>query len=541
MPKNNERLFVGFEAGTGREVWIPYFHMLVAGTTQKSGKTTVLKTLARQAAANGYKILIFDSKSNAVEFEGFGEEIPICLRETTDSLTLLGLCESIMGRKLPSQYLATLSRVAERAKDFKGVLENAQIMERKTHSPFVQDVARVLIELLTRLIAQTADKVTTATLELKYPINRITMNKFALEGQQMIIKTAFEDALNYEKVIVILDEASKFCPQKYRSACDRAINHFVTQGAITQAFLWMSTQYLATTSKDQMKAMDVKLLGRQSHDTECEHTIDLVPRTDLKITNDTVMGLKLGHFIVVADETVRIVYTCPENADRHECQEVALGKRQPENIHYRLSRLLSDDEVRALNKMHKDDKVIRIEVPPEPAPPPPPPPPRVELPQKKIDETPARRKPSPTGKPLPGPLGERMELLEHNIEALRQRLIAIEQDITKFNASQGKIDVALENAQTEIVVAKTVTHLKATDADNRGKILMLAKEGFFKDQWHPLRKVVQAFEARPWTADDNLIKKELYAMTKDGVLAVKQNSSREYLYTLNANVTFTEA
>jgi hypothetical protein len=879
MAKDEERLLVGFEVGTGREVWIPFFHMLTAGQTQKSGKSTLLKTLAQQAIEKGYKILIFDTKYNMTELEGFGQEIPICLRETTDALTLLGLLESVFTRRLPAQYLATLSRLTERAGTFKEVLEHAEVMERKTNSPFIKDVARNIVELLTRLIAQTADKVTSPNLELKYPINRITMNKFALEAQQMIIKTAFEDALNYEKVIIILDEASKFLPQKYRSACDRAINHFVTQGAISGDYMWMgslpgdeviivkidgkiqvmsfqemwnlpgekrllpygcegnqenilsqyvavpgpnrrgrsgrwvqvnkvfrhpfrgqlynittgnanvsvsgnhqimtaskaqlkraeelklddmlatwwhhfqdendlfvgnedlawlygffaaegwinagrqvllsnnnrdllekssriilenfhlhaeilpkrkntyslqvtsprlhdyfkqrfydtsmsdkyrsntkrvpteilnapalvkkaffngyvrgdgtfdrnylrsvtsvskllilgvlylwsslqpdeksrhfslyskipigknkntqytlgfnktneerkdkrrikqihlsqsagflydlevettdhtfyagignirvhNTQYLATTSKDQMKAMDVKLLGRQSHDTECEHTIDLIPRTELKITNDTVMGLKLGHFIVVADEKVKIAYVCPENADRRECQEVALGKRQPEDIHYRFAKLLTEEEVKELSKKHASDQIITIETPGPPPPPPLPPialdikplpPPGVETAQKKLETNPEpeqkvkRKKP---GKPMP--LDDRLELIENNIEALRQRMIPIENAFTQITK--------LETIRLKIRVRPIWKRLNFTTQTIGGKILILAKEGYFNTE-HPLREVIAEIQRHHWTVSQpqsvsnalqDLVAKQIIASRKVG-------------------------
>ena len=126
MMVDKQRLFLGYEAGTGKEVWIPIFHMLIAGQTQKSGKTSTLKMLAHQVVLKGYKVLIFDSKANMQEFNNFGQEIPICLRETTDSLTLLGLLESVFTRRLPAQYLATLSRITQNADTFKKVLENAE-------------------------------------------------------------------------------------------------------------------------------------------------------------------------------------------------------------------------------------------------------------------------------------------------------------------------------------------------------------------------------------------------------------------------------
>ena len=508
--------------------------------------TTLMKTLAKQAVEQGYKILVFDTKQTLADFETFGQEIPICLRETTDSLTILGLLESIMGRKLTMQY-ATLSRVSENAATFKDVLHNAEELEEKAHSGFIKDAARVLIDLMERLIEQTEGRETTPKLELKYPINRITMNKFSLEGQQMIVKTALEDALDYEKLIIMLDEASKFLPQKYRSACQRAINHFVTQGAATGDFLWMTTQFLATTSKDAMKAMDIKILGRQSHDTECQHTLDLIPKTgDQKFTQDSVMQLKLGHFIVVAENWVKVVYTVPENADKRECLEVALGKREPKNIHYRYTGLLTAEDLRKIDKEKRKTEVIRIEAPekkvqkiePQKVAP------IIARKEEKPKEEPKKEqlkkllRPPYSGKPPQfQPWNERFELLENNLEAVRTRVVDIEKIVNGIHQFVPlNQNITLEQGHTQIHVERAIKQVKVSDETNRGKIITLAQEGFFK-VYHPLREVVKALEDHHWTVNSNSIKLELYTLTKEQILG-QITENKEYKYILAPNVHF---
>jgi intein/homing endonuclease len=495
-------------------------------------------------------IRVHNTKQNRADFDTFGEEIPICLRETTDSLTILWLLESIMRRKLSQQY-ATLTRCADGTKNFQEVLDNAIELEANSRPGFIKDAAKVLIDLLQRLIDQTKNRDTTPKLELKYPINRITMNKFSLEGQQMILKTAFEDALEFEKLIMVLDESSKFLPQKYHSACGQAINFFVTQGAVSGDFLWMSTQFLATTSKEQMKAMDVKILGRQSHDTECEHTLDLIPKIGgQKWSNENIMQLKLGHFVVVAENLVKTVYTVPEYADRRECHEVALGKREPKDIHYRYTDLLTADEVQLL--LRKKTEVIEIEAP-EPLP-------KkaetanvvkatlvkeektevkvVEVPKEEVEKEPLikRRKPSLTGKPLSGPWGERIELLEANMEGIRQRVVDIE---TSLQAGDSHTSVG--QVHTQISLEKTVKQVKITDDTIRGKILTLAKEDFFKS-YHPLRDVVRSLEDHHWTVVPSTVQNELRDMVEDQILGCKKQKGQkgEFLYTLTPNVHFTD-
>jgi hypothetical protein len=49
MPKKT--ILLGFEAGTGAEVKIPFHHTIVTGTTQLSGKTTTLEALVSRSGA----------------------------------------------------------------------------------------------------------------------------------------------------------------------------------------------------------------------------------------------------------------------------------------------------------------------------------------------------------------------------------------------------------------------------------------------------------------------------------------------------------
>jgi hypothetical protein len=112
----------------------------------------------------------------------------------------------------------------------------------------------------------------------------------------------------------------------------------------------MSTQFLATTSKNQMKATDIKILGRQSHDTECEHTLDLIPNLGVKLKNENIMQLKLGHFYVVAENWVKLVYMCPSDAEPGECRQVAMGKRDPSDLHYRYTGLVTAETLKTIKK-----------------------------------------------------------------------------------------------------------------------------------------------------------------------------------------------
>jgi len=328
-------LFVGYEVGTAKPIVVPVFFMLVTGQTQLSGKTTLLKALASQVVDEGFTVLIIDSKTNYNDYENFGVSVQVCLRESTDPLILLGLLESIFERKMTKEY-ATLITCCEGAQSLEDIYRNAETLAADSNPGFQQNACKMIMDILARLQEQTRMFKTVPELTLNEgKINRMSINDFMISGQQMIVKTVFEDALpKYKKLILILDEASRFLPQKWGSACQKAVQAYVTQGGITKQFMWIGTQFLATTSKDAMKTMDVKLLGRQSHNTECEHTLALIPYGKGTFTNDSIMRLKVGHFIVVNPNSVTTAYACPEYADPEECQEVALGSRDPKDVTY---------------------------------------------------------------------------------------------------------------------------------------------------------------------------------------------------------------
>lgn len=330
-------LFVGFEVGSGVEVEIPIFHTLTTGQTQLSGKTTVQKTLARALAGLDYKVLVIDTKENLEDYRGFGEEIPICLRESTDPLVLLPMLESIFQRRLPTGYYSVLCELTGGTKTYSEVIKRAKEKEKSARSGWVQGACRTLYDLLERLEEQLTKVETVEHLELPYPINRLVLNQFPQASQQLFVKNAFEDVLRIHnrRSIPMLDEAYKFIPQYWGSACAKSIQDAITQTAGTETYVYLATQYLATTNKSPLKACAVRLLGTQDHKTEAQHTLDLIPFKGVA-TLDDIMTLPLGTFFVSTKKWAKRTYFVPYSVPRHIGQEVALGKKTSEFVkeHY---------------------------------------------------------------------------------------------------------------------------------------------------------------------------------------------------------------
>ena len=356
----NQTLFVGFEHKSGDEVKVPIFHTLVTGQTQLSGKTTCLKTFAKQLSELDYKVLIFDTKENKEDYENFGEEIPVSLRESTDALVLLPLLESVFRRRLPTGYYSVLCDITGGTKTFEEVIKKAKEKEKTARSGWVQGACRTLYDLLERLQDQLSKVETVPHLELPYEINRMVLNQFPQASQQLFVRNAFEDILHIHNIrtIPMLDEAYKFIPQKWSSACAKPIQDAITQTAGTDTYVYLSTQFLAPTNKDPLKACAVRLLGTQDHSTEARHTLDLIPFKGI-CTVDDIMTLPLGHYIVTTKKFAKLTYFLPLGVPTSIGKEVALGKKTSEFVrdHYlKPSRLLEEDEEMYRQKFEEEKR-----------------------------------------------------------------------------------------------------------------------------------------------------------------------------------------
>ena len=306
-------MYLGMDLKTGEDVQLEIFHTLFTGQTNLSGKTTTIKALIPEALKLGYTILVFDTKEIRREWEGY-HDIPLCYQPTTDPLVLIGLLEGIFERRI-TNYYSTLSRVTSSAKTLEDVISNTEKMEEQSHVGFIKDACHTLADLLARLNRELRGLRLSTKLELKQGVlNVMPINSLSPEAQQLVIKTAFEELLRHHnhKVIAIIDEAFKYLPQKYSSACKRPVQDVVTQGAGTKLFVWLATQFIAPTDKDAMKACAVKILGRQDVKEELEATQEKIPGGSGLFKKQQIMTLQPGQFIYVSlSEPPRMVYVFP--------------------------------------------------------------------------------------------------------------------------------------------------------------------------------------------------------------------------------------
>jgi len=536
-----------FSVPSGEPVEIEPFHYAIVGQTQFSGKTTLIKRLATWAEDRGFRILIFDTKETVEDYSGFGREVPVCLRETTDSFVLIGLLESMFRRRL-TPYYATLSRLTEGAGGFQDIISRAKEMEAKTRSSWLRDACRVLYDLLERLQAETSKVKTVPALQLHEGINRMVINDFSLEAQQLIVKNAFEDALRRykRKLILVLDEAFKFIPQGYSSPATRAVMQVITQGAKTGLYTWISTQFLAVTDKDPLKACAIKFLGTQDHTTEIKHTLDLIPEARGRFSKDDIMRLKLGHWILVRKRPpdVRVVYAVPAGVPSSVGRKVAVGAFTPEHVRDVYLKKKEIDEDLVWKEKYEEEKRRREECEREFAR-------QLEFLTKKARDQAYREAMRKVDEIKKQWNVEEMQktiaaLKDHNNE-LKARIQELEDQLKAFNELREALMKILPMPRVQISESEFVPSeisvvtgrpairvkverkpLNLTDKDLHGKIAIVYAEGALGDGWFSVSDVVKAFQRHAWKRDPR-ISKALDDYTQWGYLE-KKYAGRKPIY-----------
>lgn len=126
---------------------------------------------------------------------------------------------------------------------------------------------------------------------------------------------------------MVIPEAWKFLPQKYSNPCKRSVESFIRQGAANRNYVWIDSQDMAGVDKGPLKQSSTWILGYQSERNEVKHTLDQValPKK-LKPTEDQVMNLKTGHFLLSSYDGCGEVYVQPAWMDDETALKIATGE-----------------------------------------------------------------------------------------------------------------------------------------------------------------------------------------------------------------------
>ena len=89
-------ILLGWEVGTGKRVDLPLHHTVIAGMTQKAGKTTSLEAIISRS---GLKAVAFKTKRGESGFSNYNTILPY-YKTRTDWMYLESLLNAALGEKV---------------------------------------------------------------------------------------------------------------------------------------------------------------------------------------------------------------------------------------------------------------------------------------------------------------------------------------------------------------------------------------------------------------------------------------------------------
>jgi len=325
-----EKIKLGYEIKTGKEVNIVPSHLIVTGITQLSGKTTTLEALIKRS---GLKAVIFKTKIGEKSFTE-GTEIAPFFRDRSDYEFVKSLIEAYAKEKLFLEK-GTLMRLC------KGSVSLIEIKKRVDEElasgklrGLKEEIHTRLQHYLENLIPQIQYANLSKTLDIREGINIMNLERFSEEAQSLIIQSVADEVLKTMKgVIIVIPEAWKFLPQKYNNPCKRVVESFIRQGATNKNFVWIDSQDMAGVDKIPLKQISTWILGYQSERNEVKHTLDQIslPKK-MKPKEEEIMNLKKGHFFLSCYDGVSNVYVQPSWLSDEDAIKIAKGKLDVDKI-----------------------------------------------------------------------------------------------------------------------------------------------------------------------------------------------------------------
>jgi hypothetical protein len=301
-------IHIGDDPKDGR-VEIPVNHTGVFGQSGV-GKTRLLKYMMAQARAEGFSVLIFDSKVTGAEFEGIGVDLPFYLEESTDPDVFRSLLEGMRtrGHGNMERYRGAFIEVCDGTRSFEDIgrnlklkLASAKGYYRAMYQEIFYDYGR-LMKLL-----QGESFAPIKAIDFKQPVSRVPtyrLPNFALQG--LVVRSMVEALLRKErKLIIIVDEAPNFVNQKKYNPAKDALQTLDAQGRKPEIFGWYSGQTITGFDKANMKNLQFWIMGREMEKNEAKDVFDT--QTFKALAVDQIKRMKVREFIVSTPDFAKVV------------------------------------------------------------------------------------------------------------------------------------------------------------------------------------------------------------------------------------------
>lgn len=319
------KIKLGYELVTGKEVFIYPSHLIVTGITQQSGKTTTLEALILRSEL---KAVVFKTKVGEKSFSA-GAVIPPYFRDRSDYEFVKSLIEAYSKEKLIIEKgtLMTLCKGSKSLIDIKMRVDETIGLGKLRG--IKEEIYTRLQHYLENLIPQIQYANLSTTLNIGEGINIMNLERFTEEAQSLIIQAVADEVLkNRSDTIIVIPEAWKFLPQKYNNPCKRVVESFIRQGATNNNFIWLDSQDMAGVDKIPLKQISTWILGYQAERNEVKHTLDQIslPKAS-KPKEDDIMNLPIGHFFLSSRDVGIKVYVQPSWLDNDDAMAIAKGKK----------------------------------------------------------------------------------------------------------------------------------------------------------------------------------------------------------------------
>lgn len=332
MKNNNIKL--GYEVGTGKEVFIKNSHSIVTGLTQEAGKTTTLEALIKRS---NKKAIIFKTKVGEKSFLS-GTMIPPYFKEQSDWQFIQGLIEATIKEKVGTSARSKIIQLSKQT-DGSSLLSFKKKVDERLLEKIGVSEKDILINLqayLEIVLPKLQSINFSKTLDLTDGMNIIDLERFSRdpEVQSLIIKSVLEEVLhNHKNVIIVIPEAWKFIPQGMGNPCKQSMMSFIKQGATNENFIWIDSQDMSDVDKSPLKQISTWILGYQAEINEVKHTIDQIPLPkNLKPTPSDIQSLGKGIFYLATRERTIKVYVQPFWLDDERAKKVAMGELKIEDL-----------------------------------------------------------------------------------------------------------------------------------------------------------------------------------------------------------------
>lgn len=325
------KILLGFEVGTGNEVYLEDGQTVVTGMTQLSGKTTTLEALVERGKVTAVAFLTKRGES------GFRNqrEIPPYFKEQKkgaliDWQYVSAILEAVMSEKMKLER-SFIINACKGAHSLQEVYENIQEMKTKARRGFDESVYTNLEAYFEIILPEIARYDFADKLKLRKGFNVLNLIGMAEEMQQLVI----ESVLSYvyermEKVIVVIPEAHKFIPQGLKTPVKGTALRLIKEGAGIGNYMFIDTQETTSTDKALLKQCSNWIMGYQQEKNEVKNVRENIGRR--KISDEDIMSLKLGHFIASLRQKIYHVYVLPAGIDPEVGRAVALGKISVEEV-----------------------------------------------------------------------------------------------------------------------------------------------------------------------------------------------------------------